>query len=800
METSNSKSNELENFYKAYKRMFHIKDLNKKKVIFDAFLIKTNSIPNFMKIISSPNDDDQKRNYKKITKNSFENYVLDENIKLHYLFEECEHILNHNLEKENTFIIVVKSFLEKMNINLDGLEQKYVTIYIDKNKSSYSIKFPLSNKEINFIELKSGIYQFDRNNNITNKNQLVYNKSPPFLEKIKSKYIFHFISSFFKDKNYLLKLIKYSKNLQQKLNINLSNYIEIYANKRIYYEDFLRTKVKRYRDPPNIYNNLKKELVKNQINDKDINTFAQDYFTNYYNNLDNKEDSLYEFSKDIDFTSPFFDTLSKTEIFNKIFNIKISTKVIKEIKLKDATKSKFEELNNSKIEYQSIIFKPDDEKDINMLKELNIDFSKLKKFAFLGGRYLYLERNFNFKELINSLNINNNLVYFEYKVSSPKRESSEFEFINNLNSLEYLGLTYLNFPTKFHLKLKNLKYLKIIFCNNISLRFCELSKIKYLQIRHFSDQCLNNEDNTLLKFPNLNVLVGVADYDKNIIDFGSLKNLKQFQGFSEGFLLLKETSCLNQIILESVLDKEDIEKIKLKFPEQIYSVTKLDFGIKPYDGLNFDDFLNIFPNLSDLTVKTPDDTSGWSCGYDPIPRKKKIIINENKNSKIKNIKIIVVGRSEIKLEISCESYTKIQSLDIHADAIDIDFLNIFSEDKEIIFNSLTTFKFNLECKKISVDLLVKIMGIFYKNIKKMPNLINFSFSIINKKESNYIKKSIFESFIYRIISLKFIKNIFIKICDKYYSPSEKDYSKEKLKLLFPKIDFNKFHKIYIYNY
>ena len=295
------------------------------------------------------------------------------------------------------------------------------------------------------------------------------------------------------------------------------------------------------------------------------------------------------------------------------------------------------------------------------------------------------------------------------------------------------------------------------------------------------------------------MLVGVADYDKNIIDFGSLKNLKQFQGFSEGFLLLKETSCLNQIILESVLDKEDIEKIKSKFPEKIYSVTKLDFGIKPYDGLNFDDFLNIFPNLSDLTVKTPDDTSGWSCGYDPIPRKKKIIINENKNSKIKNIKIIVVGRSEIKLEISCESYTKIQSLDIHADAIDIDFLNIFSEDKEIIFNSLTTFKFNLECKKISDDLLIKIMGIFCENIKKMPNLINFSFSIINKKESNYIKKSIFESFVYRIISLKFIKNIFIKICDKYYSPSEKDYSKEKLKLLFPKIDFNKFHKIYIYN-
>ena len=124
--------------------------------------------------------------------------------------------------------------------------------------------------------------------------------------------------------------------------------------------------------------------------------------------------------------------------------------------------------------------------------------------------------------------------------------------------------------------------------------------------------------------------------------------------------------------------ESNIENIISKFPEKIYSVTKFDFGIEPYDGLNFDDYLNIFPNLSDLTVATPDDTSGWSCGYEPIPKKKSIIINENKNSKIKNIKLIIVGRREIKLEISCESYTKIQSLDIHADAIDIDFFNIFS--------------------------------------------------------------------------------------------------------------------------
>ena len=143
------------------------------------------------------------------------------------------------------------------------------------------------------------------------------------------------------------------------------------------------TKEKEYYKPQqNLYDVLKSEVLKNQINDKDINIFAKNYFTKYYNNLDNKEDSLYEFSQDIDFTSPFFDTLSNTEIFNKIFNIKIFPKVIKENKLKDTTKSKFEELNNSKIEYHSIIFFPSHSNDVDMLKEFNIDFSKLKNLHF----------------------------------------------------------------------------------------------------------------------------------------------------------------------------------------------------------------------------------------------------------------------------------------------------------------------------------------------------------------------------------------------------------------------------------
>ena len=78
------------------------------------------------------------------------------------------------------------------------------------------------------------------------------------------------------------------------------------------------------------------------------------------------------------FFSPFFDLLWKTKIFNKLFNIKISAKKINKSNLLNITKNKCKELNNSEIKYHSIIFSPKEKDDINMIKELNIDLSKLK--------------------------------------------------------------------------------------------------------------------------------------------------------------------------------------------------------------------------------------------------------------------------------------------------------------------------------------------------------------------------------------------------------------------------------------
>ena len=378
MGTSTSKFNKYGEYYNAYKSMIHMEDIKKNEISFDAFLINIHSIPNFMKLILSLNF----KKDKKISKYSFKNYVFDKNIKLHYLFEECEYILNKNLEKENTFIIVDKSFFEKINLKIYDLNEKNVIINIDKKNSSYSIQFPLSNKSINFIELISGIYQFDKANNSIN--QIENNKNSSFLAKIQSKYIVNFIASFLKDKNYLLKLIKNSKYLQKKLDINLLNYKEIYTNKRFPYEDFLLSKENELGlHQELLYYNLKDELLQNQIKIKDINIFAKNYFIEYYNNLDNKEDSLYEFSKDIDCSCPFYDALSKTEVFSKLFNVKISSNQIKERRL--LVFDKFKELNEIKCD--SIILSPKEQKDINIIKELNIDLSKRKKLALVGEPY-----------------------------------------------------------------------------------------------------------------------------------------------------------------------------------------------------------------------------------------------------------------------------------------------------------------------------------------------------------------------------------------------------------------------------
>ena len=186
MGTSCSDVNKYENYFKAYKSMIFINEITQNETSFEAFLIDIQTVPNFIKIIEEIilDKNNKNKNSEEILK-KFRKYKSGKYIKILYLFEECEYIINQNLENENTFIIVDKFFLKYMNININNKNKK-VIINIDKNKSLYFIKFPNSNKSLNFIELKPGIYQFIKNK----KNMpLIMDKNISLLSKINSKYI-----------------------------------------------------------------------------------------------------------------------------------------------------------------------------------------------------------------------------------------------------------------------------------------------------------------------------------------------------------------------------------------------------------------------------------------------------------------------------------------------------------------------------------------------------------------------------------------------------------------------------------
>ena len=209
--SSNAKN---EKYFKAYKRMIFINEIDNPIINFKSFLINSKTIPNFIKLIRD-SIVNKKENAEEIIRNALKNYKPEKNIELYYSFEECENMINQNLINENNFIIVDEYFFKYININIKNKDKKQVLINIDKNKSLYSITFPISNKSLNFIELNSGIYQFTENIINNNKISLISIKNTSLLNKIKSKYIIYRITSKIKDNNYLLKLIKYSKYIQE---------------------------------------------------------------------------------------------------------------------------------------------------------------------------------------------------------------------------------------------------------------------------------------------------------------------------------------------------------------------------------------------------------------------------------------------------------------------------------------------------------------------------------------------------------------------------------------------------------
>ena len=127
---------------------------------FMVYLIKTNSIPNFINILKeifkTVKTKEELEEAEKNLEEKLKDYQLEKNVEI---YDSYQDIIQNKLENE--YIIVRENFLNNLEIE-DGKDKKVQIIEIDKNNHSMKIKFLASEKIIILEEIKEqrGYFQF----------------------------------------------------------------------------------------------------------------------------------------------------------------------------------------------------------------------------------------------------------------------------------------------------------------------------------------------------------------------------------------------------------------------------------------------------------------------------------------------------------------------------------------------------------------------------------------------------------------------------------------------------------------
>ena len=621
------------------------------------------------------------------------------------------------------------------------------------------------------------------------------NKS--ILIKIKSKYIFEHITSYIKEEYFIYKLIFFDKSFQKKLDLN-NYFLDIFSREKIYIEEYLCcTHLNEifYFNGSKLKNNYNNNLSRINIGEDISNFMIYNYFKKQIQSF--KEKNKYKLI-DIDFFSPYFEFLSKSNIFSK-FNIIISFNIIKEYKLSEEYIINFKKMIKKGIKFPALEFDFEEVNDLkNELFNINTAYlGQIKKVKFIKQSQSE-NKKYNcddFFRIFFSLFDYRSLVYLELNIFEHEKifiDKNLFEAINNYKNLKYLKLIDFKFKTRFIFKLYNLQNLSLFSCENISFEDNSLSNLKHLELED-----TKIEIKSKLKLKELEELIihinNEVDYC-NIIDFTSFNKLKYFKGHAIYFCQLK-TTLLEQAYLYrnngSLKDSEILQKL-------ISIQTLKEFNIHLKDINNGQILLLVGKNSSvnkvnirwdndcilfDLQLCFPNSTELNLISVNKLNTfRNNLIIKENSNLKIN--KIIISLNSDT--QIYCESFNKLISLDICSDKEieNIEELPIIN-DNNMIYNSLVNFSFNY-----SYIMKFNILNNIFNNINNMPNLRNFSLGIRLKED---IDENYFKKFIRKTLNLRFMKGIKID----FFSHNTIYYSLKELKTLFPDVNFNRFNTVTI---
>ena len=380
------------------------------------------------------------------------------------------------------------------------------------------------------------------------------------ITKVKSSYILNNIINYIPDKDWQEKLFLYSKKLQKKLNIHLIGLKEKYLKKIGFDLD------KYLYIHPDFYEKdcLAKEyhnfLKQSNINIKSLEKIIYELYENkiFKDIEEEKLDKIKNYGKLINIDSPLFNIISKTKNFEKIFTIHISQKNIDEYNLKDYYIKTFNDLNNLKIKYTSILLILNNIIKIRYLQDFNIDFNKIKRLTLNIEKdennpfdNIKKKENFFFKTLFSFKNIENNLVYLNIKFVNYNISSKLLKNINNFKLLKYLYINSFHLKRSLSIKLNTLKLLSINNCNNKIIQEISTEKVQLLNLS--SNKLMNVDILEEVNFKELKILNLSFNnlYNVNILEKANFKELRELNLSS------------NKLFNIDVLEKVNFEKLKL---------------------------------------------------------------------------------------------------------------------------------------------------------------------------------------------------------------------------------------------
>ena len=667
-------------------------------------------------------------------------------------------------------------------------------------------------------------------------------ESSSLLEEIQSKYISKNIFDYVKDSNYLLKLVKYSKRLQDAFQLKIEDY------KKKSYEIVNYSKFENY-----LYvkrsSKFKKNYLKNKFemdltqHDKDIkntisNEFSEIYFTNkykYYQSNEQIKKNILDKQFYIDIQSPFYESLSKNPIFPNFFIIRISLPLIKENNLMNDYIKEFEQLNTNN-NYSSLCFQFDSlTKEYNDIQQYNIDFGKIKKLIFeeKATKYFNYSDTGNtgnefllFTTIISNDDVVKNLMFLEIKyLRTEKKFLFGLENINNFKSLEELRLENVLFSDNLILKLNTLKYLALCNCNQIGISENCASNIKTLSLFRSELMQINT---SLLQFPELEQLkisfcyynCCISDFSpiafyrnfKRTIDLKSLKKLKFLFRGDISVLLALENNPLEKAYISSYslddyenynfnnvkqIEKNMIKKfIEIKTLKEIklrlYCIDSNDLESIEGENTSVEKLIIDFHKsknddndtlLYNLLKKFPNLKEIEIYDYSPI---KKINLEQNhKIERLKYLRVVKYWERICNSQLDIYSFEHLKDLELR----NITKINFPLFDDNCKYNFKSLIRFHLDnSNNMSDQIYLKMIKNVIKNIKKIPSLKSFIFkcySNINEREYNNLVKGISKL---KIKSIVFAINRFNGansnkiICNK-------EYTQNDLQLLYENKEF-----------